>query len=223
MSPEEKPSFCGGLGVAAAPTCCLTSHSDSSIAWQQRCWQRPWAGNVEGPPASPYPTVTSPNHSLPGRPHPGTVPRSRGPRESGGMAGPVGGPARQLGLCFCPLPSAPSTRLHPVQDNDLPPLRHLWARFPRPQPATKVPGNPAPPASPTPDLPVSPARPAPSSLALVPCFLPRTTGLRRSWSSCPFTSLQLCLSISLNMHAFAYLSGCGSHLEKMTSLTYKRV
>lgn len=157
--------------MVATLTCSPTSHSDSSP--HRRCWQRAWAGNALGPPAPPNPAVTSPNHSLQGHLHPRTVTRSRGPREWGERLGLHSSLTSATAL----LPSAPSTCLYPILKSDLP--LHTTSG-----PASRDPSLPR--RSHTiqpcqrlrsPIFLVSPVHPAPSSLALVWCFLLRTSEL----------------------------------------------
>lgn len=161
--------------MAAAPTCCPTSHSDSSPG-SSAAGRGPGLATSRAlqhrlTPQSPPRTTAFQGARIQGQ-----SPGPEAPGSRGGRLGLWAGLHGSLTSASALLPSAPSTRLHPVQDNDLPPLRHLC---PLPEtPACHEGSRQSSPASLSdPDLPVSPARPAPSSLALVPCFLPRTSGL----------------------------------------------
>lgn len=151
---EKRPSFHSGPEVVATLTCCPASHSDSSprssTAGRGPGLTTPWALHHRLTPLSPPQTT-----ALQGHPRPGPVTRPRGPGEQGeGLS-----LHSSLTSATALLPSALSTRLHPVLKNDLHPLHHLRACLLRPQPATKVPHDPAPPASLIPDLPGLPSSP----------------------------------------------------------------
>ena len=184
--------------MAAAPTCCPTSHSDSSPG-SSAAGRGPGLATSRAlqhrlTPQSPPRTTAFQGARIQGQ--------SPGPEAPGSRGGPLGlwaGLHGSLTSASALLPSAPSTRLHPVQDNDLPPLRHLC---PLPEtPACHEGSRQSSPASLS----------DPRSSSLPSSARSKLTGLGsvfppedqwppggRSWSGCPFTSFQLCLSITLN-------------------------